>query len=312
MFDKYFTVAFEALTLNKVRSALTMLGMIIGVLSVIVLVGLGQASQAYVTAQVQGLGSGLMIVMPGSPEASGGLGMAGGLSKPSLTLTDARAIESLPGVTFSSPASVLMTVVQVGENTVGAEVVGTTPEIQQLITLAIGEGRFFTEQENRSGARVAVIGHEIARELFKNTLIAPLGAKIEVGEQRFRVIGVLGKSKGAVESTDRQVLMPTRTFRNSLRQSDYVDVIYVKAAAEELLPAVEARMTALLRQRHGIRLDEEDDFNIQTQAELLAIVTTVTQTFTVLLAGIAAISLLVGGIGIMNIMLVSVTERTRE
>ncbi|MFN3430246.1 MAG: ABC transporter permease [Candidatus Sericytochromatia bacterium] len=310
---KYVGMAFEALILNKVRSALTMLGIVIGVLAVIVMVGLGQASQAYITSQVQGLGAGVLIVTPGNPKTQNAFGPPGTTSAQTLKLSDVRPLETLPGVRFVSPQAFISTTFQVGRNTAGGQAVGTGANFQELRGVTLSEGRFFNEQETRTGAKVAVIGHKLAVELFKDTLKRPLESRIEVNDQRLRVVGVLTEQgSGLFGSVDNQVFMPTRTFQSLLKGGERLNSILIKAESEAQLAALQPQVSALLRQRHGIRPDEEDDFKLQTQADLLKTVTTVTQVFTLLLAGIAAISLLVGGIGIMNIMLVTVTERTRE
>jgi putative ABC transport system permease protein len=307
--DKYFGLAFEALTLNKVRSALTMLGIVIGVLSVIVLIGLGQASQAYITNQVQGLGAGMLVVTPGGPKGQGGMG--GTTAGLTLTVSDAKALEDVPGVLQVAPTSFVSQILKVGKTTVGGQILGTTPFLAGLQGFEIAEGRFFNEQEARTGARVIVLGDRLAKDLFAGRLEPALGAKVQLEQQRLRVIGVLA-AQGGLSDNDANAYIPIRTFQAGLREGDYVNVIYLRAASDAALEPVKQRVGEVLRQRHGIRADEEDDFSLQTMAELLKTITVVTQGFTVLLAGIAALSLLVGGIGIMNIMLVSVTERTRE
>ena len=310
--ETYFAIAFEALALNKVRSALTMLGIIIGVFSVIVMIGLGQASQAYVTDQVKGLGAGVLIVTPGSPKTQKGLAPPMGAAS-TLRIADAQALESIPGVRFVSPQNFTQTLVKVGKQAVGAQVAGTSPNVQGIRGIKIAAGRFFTDQEWRSGAKVIVLGARLATDLFKGTLTSPVNGKVKLGEQRFRVVGVLvGSSGAALGSTDDQAFIPTRAMQSVTDTGDRLISIMVKIEPERLLPVVDEQVRRILRSRHAIRPDEDDDFKIQTQADILQTVTMVTGAFTVLLAGIAAISLLVGGIGIMNIMLVSVTERTRE
>ncbi len=310
--ETYFSIAFEALALNKVRSALTMLGIIIGVFSVIVMIGLGQGSQAYITDQVKGLGAGVLIVTPGNPKTQSGFGPPIGQAQ-SLRIPDALALETIPGVTFVSPQNFAQTIVEVGKNAIGGQIVGTSPNVQGVRGIKVTDGRFFSDQEWRTGARVIVLGARLSRELFKNTLTQPLGAKVKIGEQRFRVIGLLAGSSGAaLGSTDDQGYIPTRAMQSIIDTGDRLVSIMIKVDNEALLPVVEDQAKRILRTRHGIRPDEDDDFKVQTQADVLQTVSMVTNAFTVLLAGIAAISLLVGGIGIMNIMLVSVTERTRE
>lgn len=312
MIRKYFTMAFEALILNKIRSLLTTLGIMIGVFSVIVMIGLGQASQSYITEQVKGLGAGVLLITPGNPKSQG-TGPPGVNTAKTLTLDDALSLETLPGTLYVSPNVFIQTMIKYHKNNVGAAVIGTSPNIEQARGLKVGQGRFFTEQEARTGARVIVVGIKLVRDLFKKTLQEPLGTKIKIDNQRYRIVGILKEQgSGLFGSVDDQAFMPTKTFQQTLKSGKGLNSIFLKIRNDELLPIVSERATSILRYRHAIRPDEEADFKVQTQAELLSTITMITQVFTLLLAGIAAISLVVGGIGIMNIMLVSVTERTRE
>jgi len=310
--SKYFSVAFEAIWLNKVRSILTMLGIIIGVFSVIVMIGIGQASQAYITNQVKGLGAGVLIITPGNPKTQS-FGPPGLATAQTLTISDTKALENIPGIQFVSPNVFIQDVMKVGKNSVPSTILGSSPNIQGVRGIQVAQGRFYTEQEARVGAKVIVLGAKLKKDLFDKSLQQALGAKVKIGNQRYRVIGIL-KEQGAglFGSVDDQSFMPTRTFQQTIRGGNRLNSVFLKVHHEDLLPTVQAQTMAILRQRHAIRPDEDDDFKIQTQADLLQTVTAITGAFTLLLAGIAAISLLVGGIGIMNIMLVSVTERTRE
>ena len=310
--SKYFNMAFEALLINKVRAFLTMLGIIIGVFSVIVMIGFGQASQAYITNQVKGLGAGVLLVTPGNPKAQRG-GPPGVNTAKTLTLDDAEALEALTGVTYVSPNVFMQTVAKFQRNTLPVAVLGSNPNIIDSRGFKVAQGRFFTEQEARSATPVIVVGYKLAQDLFDDTLSEALGSKIRIENQRYRVIGTLEEQgSGLFGSVDDQAFMPTKTFQNTLKSGKGLNSIFIKVQDEKLLPILETQTRTILRYRHSIREDEDDDFTVQTQAELLKTVQTITQVFTFLLAGIAAISLIVGGIGIMNIMLVSVTERTRE
>ncbi|PKL77960.1 MAG: multidrug ABC transporter substrate-binding protein [Candidatus Melainabacteria bacterium HGW-Melainabacteria-1] len=310
--DRYFRMAFEALVLNKVRSFLTTLGIIIGVFSVIVMIGLGQASQSYITDQIKGLGAGVLIITPGNPKMSS-TGPPGVNTAKTVDLDDAAAIENLPGIAYVSPNVFLQLTMKFERHSVPAAVLGTNPNVLEARGLKVGQGRFFTEQEARSGTQVIVLGKSLAETLFDRTLSEPLGSKVRINNQRYRVIGILAEQgSGIFGSVDDQAFMPTKTFQQTLKSGKGLNSLIIKVQREQLLPLVSDQARNLLRYRHALRPDEEDDFRIQTQAELLSTVSTVTQVFTFLLAGIAAISLVVGGIGIMNIMLVSVTERTRE
>jgi putative ABC transport system permease protein len=312
LLKKYFSIAFEALFLNKVRSLLTTLGIVIGVFSVIVMIGFGQASQGYITQEVKGLGSGVIVITPGNPKTQGFAG--GGLtSAKTLTPDDAKSIENIPGVLFVTANTFIQTMMTFNKNNQFAQVIGTNSEIQFVKKFKFSHGRFYTEQEDRTGSKVIVLGAKLAKEVFKNTLVEPYGAKVKIGNKRYRVIGVLEEQGSSMlGSDDDQAFMPTKTFHDSIKGGENLTSILVKVESDSLLAMTNDRIKTLLRFRHYLRGTDEDDFKIQTQAEILETVGVITQVFTFLLAGIAAISLLVGGIGIMNIMLVSVTERTKE
>lgn len=312
MFNKYFSMAFEALFLNKIRSFLTTLGIIIGVFSVIVMISIGQASQAYITDQVKGMGSGVLIITPGNPK-NRSFGAPGTTSAKTLTIDDARALENISGAELVTPNSIQTNIIKFGRNDTGAIIVGTSETIQNAKGLKIAQGRFFTDQEYRTASRVIVLGAKLASDLFKNSVSDPIGSKIKVDKQQYRVIGVLREQGSSMlGSDDEQAYLPLTTFQHSLKSGKGVNSILFKVKSDLLLPISQERVKALLRYRHAIRENEDDDFKMQTQAELLTTISMITNVFTLLLAGIAGISLVVGGIGIMNIMLVSVTERTRE
>jgi len=305
-------MAIEAIFINKVRSFLTTLGIIIGVFSVIVMIGFGQASQAYITDQVKGLGAGVLIVTPGNPKAQS-FGPPGVNTTKTLTIDDAESLESISEIRYVSPNAFVQTLVKNENNNIPAIVIGTHPNVQQARGLTIQKGRFFTLQEAKSASKVIVLGYKLAQDLFNKTIHNPLGAKIKIENQRYRVIGILEpQGSGLFGSVDDQAFMPTKTFQQGVRAGKNLNSIFIKVKSEDLLAVTEKKVISRLRFLHKIREDEEDDFKVQTQAELLKTVSVVTQVFTFLLAGIAAISLLVSGIGIMNIMLVSVIERTKE
>jgi putative ABC transport system permease protein len=305
-------IAFESLTLNKVRAALTMLGIVIGVFAVIVMIGLGQGSQGYITSQVEGLGARVLIVTPGNPKAQRNFGPPNTNAAP-LKLGDAEALKELPGVEVVSPSAFGSQVFSVGAQAKAGTLLGSDPSVVTVRGLKSGTGRFFTEQEARAGARVVVLGANLAQDLFKASLADPLDGRVKIGEQRFRVIGVLAPQGGGLfGSVDEQAFVPIRAYHTVVDNGQRLNSVLVRVRSDEALRATEAQMRDILRRRHSLRTGKDDDFRIQTQADVLSTVTAITGAFTVLLAGIAGISLLVGGIGIMNIMLVSVTERTRE
>jgi putative ABC transport system permease protein len=309
--DKLFHMAFEALRMNKVRAFLTMLGIIIGVFSVIVMIGLGQASQASITDQVKGLGANVLIVSPGNPKAQS-FGPPGGNGQ-SLELKDGEALELIPGVRYVSPNAFIQSVIKYQRNTLPATILGSNITIKESQNLTVAEGRFYNDQEVRRGAKVIILGAELATNLFEETLALPLGSKVQINNQRYRIIGILKKQgSGLFGSTDTQAFMPISTFQQTIKAKKGLNSLLIQSKSEDLLPIIEAQIRTRLRYRHSLRVDDDDDFKIQTQAEILETVGSITRVFTFLLAGIAGISLVVGGIGIMNIMLVSVTERTRE
>ncbi|MEB3195940.1 MAG: ABC transporter permease [Candidatus Sericytochromatia bacterium] len=304
--------AFESLFLNKVRAGLTMLGIIIGVFAVIVMIGLGQASQSYITGQIQGLGARVLIITPGNPKSQKNMGPPNINAAP-LKLADAEALMALPGIDAVSPSAFGTQVFRAGSKLQGGTLLGCDPTVVTVRALKQGRGRFFSEQEARTGARVIVLGSRLADDLFKEGLIDPLGARVGIGERRFRVVGVLAPQGGGLfGSVDEQAFVPIRAYHGIVETGERLNSVLVRVAHEDLLKVSDERIREVLRRRHHLGFGKEDDFRIQTQADVLSTVTAVTGAFTVLLAGIAAISLLVGGIGIMNIMLVSVTERTRE
>lgn len=312
MFSKYFLMAFEAIFLNKIRAFLTTLGIIIGVFSVIVMISLGQASQAYITNQVKGLGAGVLIITPGNPKTQS-FGPPGVNTTQTITIDDANILETLPGVLYVSPNVFIQNLITYNKTSVPSSIIGSNSNVVQARGFSIDKGRFYTDQENRSASRVIVLGKKLADELFKKSLTDPISSKVKINDQRYKIIGILKEQgSGLFGSVDDQAFMPTTTFQQSIKKGNGLNSIFIKAQSENLLPVLQEKIKTILRYRHSIRPDEDDDFKIQTQAELLKTVSIITQVFTLLLAGIAAISLIVGGIGIMNIMLVSVTERTRE
>jgi putative ABC transport system permease protein len=310
-----FASAARALRSNPLRSALTALGVIIGVASVVAMVSLGRGAQASVQASISSLGSNLIIVFPGSFRGGGGLRMAAG-SFDSLTMADAEAIkrevDGLAAVAPSQRGGAQL--VAEGANW-NSRVEGVTGDYLIARDLEVVNGRFFEEREDRQARKVVVLGATVARELFPN--MDPIGAQIRMNGGAYEVIGVL-ESKGQAgfgQDQDDIVLAPLTTVKRRVsgreRRADTISQIAVKTERQEDLERAQEDITALLRQRHRIQ-GEDDDFTVQNLASIMQAANDATATFTWLLLGISAVSLLVGGIGIMNIMLVSVTERTRE
>ena len=306
--------AARALRANPMRSALTALGVIIGVASVVAMVALGSGAQAQVERSIASLGSNLLIVVPGAQRSGGGVrGQAGGWD--SLTLGDAAAIAEVEGVVAVAPAQRARTQVIAGGLNWNPQVEGVTPAYLIARDWNVAQGRMFDETEERQARRIVVLGATVARELFPN--IDPIGETVRMNGGAFEVIGVLASKgqSGFGMDQDDIVLAPLTTVKRRIsgrqRRADTVSQISVKAESERALPAVEQQVTEILRQRHRT-VEGEDDFTVQNLSSITETAAQTTQVFTYLRGGISAVSLLVGGIGIMNIMLVSVTERTRE
>ena len=307
--------AVAALNARRMRSLLTMLGILIGIAAVMLTVGLGQGASASITNQINSLGSNLIIVSPGSATASGGF-RGGGGSVSTLTTQDAAMLADplvAPDVAAVAATSQGSGSLQSAETTWTSTVVGTVPDWLAVRARETGSGRFFTAAEVDSSANVAVLGSDTAAELFSTG--QAVGQPVSINGQSFTVIGVLS-AEGASGTTnnDDTVLVPLTTFANRLSTSagaDSVSSIYLSGADSERLSAAYQQVRTALLAAHQVTADDAD-FTVSTQASLVETATSVTGILTVLLGGIAAISLLVGGIGVMNIMLVSVSERVRE
>lgn len=309
-------ISFESLLANKTRSLLTMLGIIIGVGSVVALMALGNGATAAITGQVEGLGTNILTIIPGSPQDGGP-----GLSAPQpLTLADAEAIRALrlPVVGVAPQFGSRSQIVAPAADT-NVAVNGVTPDYQAVNALLIGSGVFFDDSQVRAQSPVIVLGSNVAQDLFGNG--QAVGQTVRIKGQPLRVIGVLAEKGGsAFGSVDDQAFVPISVAQQRLfggRTPDgngwQVSSITMSALRSEDLNGVQARISALMRERRRLPYDgSADDFNMLNQAEFLSTLTSITGVLTTFLAAIAGISLVVGGIGIMNIMLVSVTERTRE
>jgi putative ABC transport system permease protein len=307
----------RALRANPMRSALTALGVIIGVASVVAMVALGSGAQAQVERSIASLGSNLLIVVPGAMRSGGGVrGQAGGGGGwDSLTLDDAEAIAALENVAVVAPSQRARTQVIANGFNWNPQVEGVTPAYLVARDWEIARGRMFDETEERQARRVVVLGATVADELFPN--LDPLGQSVRMNGGAYEVIGVLeskGQSGFGMDQDDI-VLAPLTTVKRRISgrrgRGDNVSQISVKAQSEDVLNRLQEDVENLLRQRHRTR-EGEDDFTVQNLSSITETAAQTTQVFTYLLGGISAVSLLVGGIGIMNIMLVSVTERTRE
>ena len=308
-----------AIAAHPMRSALTSLGVVIGVAAVVMMTSIGLGAQQRVTSAIGGLGSNLLIVMPGASRGPGGGFVSQGAgSGMSLDDGDARAIgEQVEGVVASAPAVRGGAQLSAEGANWSTRVEGVTPDYLTARDLAIASGRMFDDTEARQGRKVVVIGQTVATELFGEDA-DPIGKRIRVGAVPFEVIGVLASKgqSGFGQDQDDIVLGPLQAVRSRVVgrrvKGDQVQTIYVKAATADDLDRVQEDLSNLLRERHRIRNGQDDDFSVQNMASIMEAMQASVKTFTGLLAAVAAVSLVVGGVGIMNIMLVAVTERTRE
>ncbi len=307
-------ISFRALKVNKMRSALTVLGIIIGVGAVIAMLAVGTGASRRISEQISSMGSNLLIILPGST-TSGGVRMGAG-TQPTLNMADSEAIQrECPAV--SDVAPILSGVAQVvyGHQNWSTGVVGTTPGMLIVRDWPLAAGRPFTEQDVKSATKVCLLGQTVVDNLFGD--MDPVGQSIRIKNVPFTVIGVLAPKGQSPHGQDQDdtILVPVATAQKKLFGTSFpgmVRIIMVKAKSTEDLGAAEKQINELLRQRHHIGPKQENDFTVRNLTEIMQAAEQSTEVMTLLLGAIASVSLLVGGIGIMNIMLVSVTERTRE
>ena len=313
-------IALRGLGANKMRSALTMLGIIIGVGAVITLLSVGQGVEKVVTDSLQSIGSNLLFVVPGSIDRVDHGGTSRGTGE--LTNRDAEAIADpflVPDAMAVAPEVQSSVDVEYGKTTLRTTMSGVTPEYSWVRSFAVEEGEFITPEQLTGGSRVALLGSRLATRLFPED-VYPLGQTIKINHLPFKVIGIMEEKGGSgFGSEDDMVIIPLTTAQQRIMPwyrsrsgVPRVSVIYIQVASEDRMTAASEQISDLLRQRHRLSYDDEDDFTVVNQADLISIFGQITGVLTVFLGSVAAISLLVGGIGIMNIMLVSVTERTRE
>lgn len=310
MYKESFLMAWASLVANKLRSLLTMLGIIIGVAAVIALVSIGNGVKQDIEDSISSLGSNLLVVMPGAPRTPGVRPSQGSMK--SLKISDYEAIAKLEGVKAASPMTNGSYVVIYQNKNWTTSVAGVNANFQDVNNWTMTSGRFLSDKNVQNRERVAVVGQTVVKNLFADE--DPVGKEIRVKNIPFRVIGVL-KSKGngtMGNDQDDTVLIPYTTSMERVEGIDYLRMVYVVAKDDEGIDRLQADIENLLRVRHNIKDTNLDDFNIQNMKSIMETVAQTTGTFTLFLGAVAAISLVVGGIGIMNIMLVSVTERTRE
>ena len=304
-----FRLSLSRLGTGRLRTALTMLGIVIGVASVVALVSVGQGATSGVSSRLQSLGTNLITVNAGASTSSGTRGLFG--SATTLTLDDATALAKLDGVAGVAPELSTSKLVLAGDENTTTTVVGTTADYLLVRAYEIWQGSGLTTPSVERALRVCVLGSTTADDLGLDQ--AAVGTDIMIGGLPFRIVGIMQSKGGSgFQSPDDEVLIPVTTARELFVSSDSVRSIGVSVSSADEMETVKAEITATLETRHGITSSASDDFTIQDQSQLLSTVGDVSTLLTVLLAGIASISLVVGGIGIMNIMLVSVTERTRE
>jgi putative ABC transport system permease protein len=306
-----FRIAFKALARNKLRTALTMLGMIIGVAAVITMVALGTGAQSAIEEQIRGAGTNMITVFPGSTNVGGVKGGAGTSSR--LVPDDAKALRKLDEVDYVSEGMQSSQQVIFGNQNWRTNIVGVNVDYTFIKSWPLKYGAFFTDQDVQSAAKVCTLGLNVANNLFGED-VDPTGTEIRVRNQVFKVLGVMS-AKGASSSgqnQDDQMFAPYTTVQKKLQGNEWLNYILVSARSANETKQTADAIAGAMRLQHKIEPGADDDFRVQTQDDLIATRTQATQTMTSLLAGIAGVSLVVGGIGIMNIMLVSVTERTRE
>ena len=312
LFGEILSVALGALRANKLRSLLTMLGIVIGVAAVIAVVALGAGAQKAVNDRISSLGTTLLTVMPGQQRGMGGISFDQGMR---LTLADAKAIEEkTTTLNAVQPEINSRAQVQYMNQNASTSVVGTTSNYLEVRKYQLDAGRMFTREEDEGRQRLVLLGQTVVMNLGIRSSDAIIGEAVRIKGLQFTVIGVL-KSKGQTSpfgDPDDQVLIPITTGRFRVFGTDRLRSISVLAQSEDKIPDAMADVQRVLRRQHRLVQSKPDDFQIRSQADFLNTLGETTAVFTYLLSGIAAVSLLVGGIGIMNIMLVSVTERTRE
>ena len=310
MYKESFLMAWASLIANKMRSILTMLGIIIGVAAVIALVSIGNGVKQDIQNSISSLGSNLLMVMPGAPRTPGVRPSAGSMK--SLKVSDYEAISKLDGVKAASPMTNGSYVVIYQNKNWTTSVSGVNANYLDVNNWSMKSGRFLSEKNVQNRERVAVVGKTVVKNLFGDE--DPVGAEIRVKNIPFRIIGVLNsKGSGAMgNDQDDMVIIPYTTAMERVEGVDYLRMIYVVGKDENGIDRLQSDIENLLRVRHGIKDTNLDDFNIQNMNSIMETMEETTGTLTLFRGAVAAISLVVGGIGIMNIMLVSVTERTRE
>jgi len=303
---------FSAIIVNKARSGLTILGIVIGIGSVIAMISIGQGAKGSIESSIQSIGSNLVLVMPGFQRSTSPVSSGRGAA---ITLTQADADAIKQNITLAkavAPEISRRYQVTVKGNNTNTQVIGTVGDYPEVRNVQMGSGVFISDQNVRSLSKIAVLGPTTRDDLF-GTSTDPIGATIRINHVDFKVVGVTASKGGTgFGSQDDMIFVPLSTAQRYLAGESYVSTISVEAADQKSMAAIQQQITDLLLQRHNISDPQLADFQIMNQQDIVQTASTVTNTFTILLASIAGISLIVGGIGIMNMMLTTVTERTRE
>jgi putative ABC transport system permease protein len=308
------TETFSALLSNKVRTSLTMLGIIIGIGSVIAMVAIGQGAQASIETSIQSIGANLIQITPGSQRSIGGYqaSVQRGSAKTLLESDAEAAKKEITGIkNMALELSGRYQITAKGTNT-NTSVVGTTPAYATVRNVQIAEGGFISDQHITTKAKVAILGPTTAVDLFGEGS-SPIGQTIRINGMQFTIIGVtVSKGSSGMNNSDDIIYIPFSTAQQYLFGGKYVTSVDIEAESADVMTQIQADITALLRERHNIAEDATSDFSVMNQNDIVSTASSITSTFTALLAAVAGISLVVGGIGIMNMMLTTVTERTRE
>lgn len=305
-------MAWKNLSAAKFRTFLTILGIVIGIASVILVMSVGASAQQLILGQIRGVGSNLVGILPGASEEKGPPASAFGIVTTTLKMADIEAIiKQNPHILAGSGYVSGSATASYKSDSFSSTYQGVSAEFPDVEKITVGKGRFFTVDENDSLARVAVLGFERARDLFGDT--DPVGKTVSIGNLNFSVVGVLEK-RGAsgFSNPDQLIYVPLLTAQKLLLGIDYVSLARMKVDSEENIPAVTESMRSILRERHHLKGDKEDDFSIRNTADALSILTNITNVLKFFLTFVAGISLFVGGIGIMNIMLIALKQRIRE
>ncbi|WP_339063059.1 ABC transporter permease [Tepidibacillus marianensis] len=304
-------ISLRSIRANKLRSFLTMLGIVIGVSAVIAMVSIGQGASSSITSQINGLGSNLLIVSSGQAKQGSVNFGAGSLN--TLSLNDAEAIAKKESIAAVAPTVNKQSQVVWGDQSYTTSIEGTTEKYSEVRSTKVQQGRFINQFDVAGQSNVAVVGPEVVANLFGSMNTGPIGQTIQIDQIPFTIIGVLtSQGSSGITNNDDRVIIPITTAMNRLSGQTNIRTIYVSAKFSDMMDQAQFDIQQALREQHHISPLDDDDFQINSQSQILNTAQGITSIMTALLSGIAGISLLVGGIGIMNIMLVSVTERTRE